>query len=63
MKLSPELLNAFREMCRKNGWTTQEVLEFLIEDAVESDYMLAIGIHRNRVRKKQGKSWEPPQEK
>lgn len=58
MKLPPELLNAFREMCRKNGWTVQEVMECLIEEAVADDYLLAVNVHRNRIRKKQGRVWE-----
>jgi predicted DNA-binding protein len=60
LKLTPELLKAFGEMCRRNGWTTQEVLECLIEEAVADDYLLAVNVHRNRIRKKQGKRWERP---
>lgn len=58
-KLPPELLDAFRQMCRKNGWSVQEVFECLIEEAVAKDYLLAVNVHRNRIRKKQGKSWKP----
>ena len=56
----PELVAAFREMCRENEWTTEEVLEHLLEYAVEQDYHLALDIHKLRRRKYRNEKWEHP---
>lgn len=61
-KLPKELLKAFKDMCRENEWTEDEVLEHLLQWAIAQDYKLAFPIHKFRIRKEKGIVWQNPRQ-
>lgn len=57
---SDELLAHFDSMCHRNEWTRGEVLEVLLELAIEEGPRLAFPVHKLRLRKKRCNKWQPP---
>jgi len=55
-----ELMDYFKNMCRRNQWTQAEVVEWLLEYACKQDESLVYEIHKSRLRKSRSHYWTPP---